>query len=151
MRLHRLSLRALFGALSISLVLASNALAGGRIFVGTMTGAAERPGPGDPDGSGTFRLELNQGQGTICFSLSVSNIALPTTGNLPAHIHEAPATDPGPVVVPLIGPDSTGTSSGCVSVSEDEIKEIRHDPDEYYVNVHNSEFPDGAVRAQLSK
>ena len=50
-----------------------------------MTGAAEAPGPGDPDGSGTAFFTLNQGQGEICFELTVANID-PATA---AHIHRA--------------------------------------------------------------
>jgi hypothetical protein len=134
--------------LSVAVVLAfSIALAGGRPLSTDMTGAAERPGPGDPDGTGTAHFTLNQGQGEICFELSVSNIA-PATA---AHIHIAPPTDPGPVVVPLTPPDASGFSSGCVSVDPELIKAIRQNPENYYVNVHNADFPAGAVRGQLSK
>lgn len=120
---------------------------GGRPFTVTMTGSAERPGPGDPDGSGTAFLTLNQGQGEVCFTLTVSNLALPATG---AHIHRAPVTSPGPIVVPLTPPDATGTSSGCATgVDPDLIKEIRQNPVDFYVNVHTTEYPAGAVRAQL--
>ena len=67
-----------------------------------MTGAAEAPGPGDPDGSGTALLRLDPGQEEICYELTVSNIA-PATA---AHIHVAPVGEPGPVVVPLVPPTS---------------------------------------------
>lgn len=50
---------------------------GGRPFTVALTGAAERPGPGDPDGSGTARLSLNPGQEEMCFTLTVENIRLP--------------------------------------------------------------------------
>lgn len=119
---------------------------GGRKLTATLTGAAEVPGPGDPDGSGTASIRLNQGQGEVCFELTVSNIA-PATA---AHIHEGAADVAGPVVVGLTAPTS-GTSSGCVSASEDLIKRIRQNPENFYVNVHNAEFPAGAVRGQLSK
>lgn len=119
---------------------------GGRPITVELTGAAERPGPGDPDGSGTATFRLNQGQGEICYELTVSNIE-PATA---AHIHVAPATAPGPVVVPLAAPTS-GSSSGCVAVDAELIKAIRQNPENYYVNVHNAPFPGGAVRAQLSK
>ena len=117
---------------------------GGRPFFVTLTGAAERPGPGDPDGSGTASFTLNQGQGEICYTLTVSGIA-PATAS---HIHRAPETSPGPVVVPLVAPTS-GTSSGCATVDPALIKEIRQNPSEFYVNVHNADFPAGAIRAQL--
>jgi hypothetical protein len=125
---------------------ASHAGEGGRPISVEMTGAAERPGPGDPDGSGTATFRLNQGQAEICYELTVSNIA-PATA---AHIHIAPETSPGPVVVPLAAPTS-GSSSGCVTASADLIKAIRQNPENYYVNVHNAPFPAGAIRAQLSK
>jgi hypothetical protein len=121
--------------------------AGGRPFSTTLTGAAEVP-PGDPDGSGTARLTLNPGQGEVCFDITVSNITLPATG---AHIHEAPAGVAGPIVIPLAAPDATGHSSGCVSADREEIMEIIQHPEDYYVNVHNADFPAGAVRGQLSK
>jgi len=130
------------------LALASIAADGGRKFTTTLTGAAEAPGPGDPDGSGSASLSLNPGVEMVCFELSVSGIALPATG---AHIHRAVAGSPGPVVVPLIPPGESGTSSGCVSASRDLILAIMQNPDGYYVNVHSTEFPAGAVRGQLSK
>ena len=133
-----------------ALVLSVGALAqdGGRPFATVLTGAAEVPGPGDPDGSGTASLRLNPGRGEVCFELSVSNVALPATG---AHIHVGTATVAGPVVVPLFPPNESGTSSGCVSADADLIKAILQNPENYYVNVHTFEYPGGAVRGQLSK
>src|SRR5262245_18284521 len=83
---------------------------GGRPLSTTMTGAAEVPGPGDPDGTGTVLLTLKSGQEEVSFDLTVSNIAPATT----AHIHVAAVGTPGPVVVPL-SPPTSGHSSGCVS------------------------------------
>src|SRR3546814_10727029 len=40
---------------------------GGRPFTVEMTGAAEVPGPGDEDGSGTATLRVNPGQGRVCY------------------------------------------------------------------------------------
>lgn len=119
---------------------------GGRKINVTMTGAAERPGPGDPDGTGNASIVLNYGQSRVCFELTVSGID-PATA---AHIHVAPPTSPGPVVIPLAAPTS-GSSSGCVDVNRELIKKIIQNPQDYYVNVHNAAFPAGAIRAQLSK
>jgi hypothetical protein len=128
------------------LALASIAADGGRQFTTTLIGAAEVPGPGDPDGSGTAVITLNPGQGTVCWELTVSGIA-PATA---AHIHEAPVGVAGPVDVPL-SPPTGGSSFGCAEVDREEIKEIIQHPEEYYVNVHNDEYPAGALRGQLSK
>ena len=46
---------------------------------------------------------------------------------------------------------SDGFSSGCVDVGRALAKEILKNPADYYVNVHNAEFPGGALRGQLSK
>ena len=132
------------------LALASIAADGGRKFTTTLTGAAEVPVPGDPDGSGTATVWLNHGQGRVCWEISVSDIQ-PV---MAAHIHVAPAGVPGPVVVPLFPPlpDADGFSSGCIEdVSRDLIKAIIQNPEGYYVNVHNAAFPAGALRGQLGK
>jgi hypothetical protein len=122
---------------------------GGRRFSVIMTGDQEAPGPGDPDGIGFAVLRLNPGTSQVCFSITVENITLPATG---AHIHEAPAGSPGPIVVPLTAPDETGSSSGCVDADREQILEIIQHPEEYYVNVHTQpDFGPGAVRGQLSR
>src|SRR5262245_4668672 len=83
---------------------------GGRPLSATMTGAAERPGPGDVDGTGTATIRVTPGLGRVCFVLNVANITLPSAA---AHIHLAPPTDPGPGVLPLTAPDpSAATQSG---------------------------------------
>jgi hypothetical protein len=131
-------------ALLFAAPLGASADDGGRPISVEMTGAAEAPGPGDPDGSGTATFTLNVGQGEICYTLTVADIA-PATA---AHIHVAPVGVPGPVVVPLAAP-TTGSSAGCAEVERDLVKAILKNPEQYYVNVHNDEFQPGAVRAQL--
>src|SRR5215207_10362710 len=120
---------------------------GGRRLTAALSGAAEVPGPGDPDGAGTAVITLNQGQGEVCFELTVSNIAAATA----AHIHTGAAGAAGPVAVTLTPPAAGGSSKGCVSADAELIKNLRQNPENFYVNVHNADFPDGAVRGQLSK
>ena len=125
---------------------AASAQDGGRPFRVAMSGAAERPGPGDPDGAGTATFRVNPGQGRICYTLTVSNID-PATA---AHIHRAPPTAAGPVVVPLAAP-TDGSSEACADIGRALAQELLRDPGAFYVNVHNAAYPAGAVRGQLSR
>ncbi len=133
-------------------ILGGPAGAEGRPFRTTLTGSAEVPGPGDPDASGTASIALNQGQDEVCFSLTWENIDGTVVA---AHIHEAPVGVAGPIVVPLFMDTSfsgTGSFSDCVAgMSGELIKDIRQNPTEYYVNIHSTVFPAGAIRGQLSK
>ena len=52
----------LFRVTGISFVLSAQDQPGGLPITITLTGAAEVPGPGDPDGTGTVRLTLNPGK-----------------------------------------------------------------------------------------
>lgn len=119
---------------------------GGRPYTVQMTGAAERPGPGDPDGSGTATFRVNAGQGRVCYTLRVSNID-PATA---AHIHRAPPPATGPVVVPLTAPTG-GSSEACADVSRALAQELIRRPGAFYVNIHNAAFPAGAIRGQLGR
>jgi hypothetical protein len=112
----------------------------------TLTGAAEVPGPGDPQGSGTLQLTLDPDKGEICYELNVANMQ-EATG---AHLHEGATGKEGPVKVALDAP-KTGASKGCTKADGPVIIAIMQKPDGYYVNVHNAAFPKGAVRGQLSK
>jgi hypothetical protein len=117
----------------------------GRPLSAMLSGSAE-VGGGDPDGTGQASFRLNQGQGQICYEVSVNDIATPTA----AHIHRGAEGVDGPPVVTL-DPPNGGSASGCETVDADLIMEIRQNPENFYVNVHNDEFPGGAVRGQLSK
>lgn len=123
----------------------------GRPFATALTGAAEVPGPGDADASGSASIVLNQGLATVCFDVSWEDI----DGTVFAsHIHVGPAGVAGPVVVTLFTGTFSGTDavSGCATgVDRGLIKAIRQDPSAYYVNVHSTVFPAGAIRGQLGK
>lgn len=107
-------------------------------FETRLSGAAERPGPGDPDGNGKFRAEL---EGTLlCWKFQENNVD-PITAR---HIHFAPATAPGPVVVPF-----GAIARGCRDITATLAAAIVANPARYYVNSHNPAFPAGAVRGQL--
>lgn len=127
------------------LVFNSPVAAGGRPLSAVLSGSSTS----DPDGSGMAHVTLNQGQEEVCFHLSYENIATPTR----AHIHRGAAGVNGPIVVPFFDFVDPPPSQGCVTGDniKDLIKEIRQNPEEFYVNIHNSDFPGGAIRGQLEK
>src|SRR5688572_19270671 len=105
---------------AVTLVLAAQQTEhGGRPLTAALIGAAEVPGPGDADGTGTAKITLNHGQGQICYELNVSNIGTATA----AHIHTGGSTVAGPVLVGLEAP-ADGSSEGCVNLAKDKIKAI---------------------------
>lgn len=115
-----------------------------RTLTANLTGEAEFPGPGDPDGGGIARVTLELDRNQVCYNIRVRKIDSATM----AHIHEGVEGAAGPVRVGL-SPPSGGFSSGCLPISRELALEILADPAEYYVNVHNPAFPGGAVRGQL--
>ena len=120
---------------------------GGRPFTTDLTGEAEVtvggvPNQGDPDGSGTASLRVNPGTGEVCWTIEVADVETITA----AHIHAAPSTTTGPVVVPL-----NPYTGGCTDVARELALAIILDPGSYYVNVHNGAFAGGALRGQLSR
>ena len=100
---------------------------------------------GEPGGHGFFTYSI---EGTeFCWTLSWQNIGTPTA----AHIHVGGRQVAGDVVIPLDDVDVPGPldPSGCRTISADLAADITEDPGAFYVNVHNAEFPPGAIRGQL--
>ena len=113
----------------------------------TLTGASVLPGPGDPDGAGTASVELDAEKAQLWLTLTLSAVAPPTS----IHLRQAPQGQTGPVVVELPPPAEGGPRAPvCVPVSSDLSRKLREEPAGYYLEVHTREFPDGALRGQLS-
>lgn len=141
-----IALVASVGLLLASVVPASGAT-GGVSFTVDLTGEAEVnaagvPNQGDLDGSGTATLTINPGLGEVCWTIEVEGVD-PITA---AHIHVAPATTTGPVVVPL-----NPYTGGCSDIDRTLAIAIIADPGSYYINVHNATYPGGALRGQLDR
>lgn len=112
----------------------------------TLTGAQE-VGGGDPDGTGRAEITVADNLDQVCWELSgISNIATPTA----AHIHQGAAGTNGPPVFTLTK-SNEGRWQGCQSDSEWDQKALEANPAGFYVNVHNAEYPGGAIRGQLSR
>lgn len=125
---------------------------GGRPLTAVLTGAAEVngqgvPNQGDPDGSGTARITVNPGLNVVCWNIEVANIATATRG----HIHQAPAGVNGPIVVEFFEVGEGQILQGCTTPTGTTARAILENPAGFYVNLHNPDFPAGAVRGQLTR
>ena len=129
-------------ALIAALFLAVSAYAATKTLTTTMTGKAESP-KGDPNGKGSAKITLNTATGKVCFRLSWSGIGTPNA----AHIHKGKKGVAGPVVVPIFG--GAPKHTGCVKGDKKTVASIAKNPGAYYVNVHNTKYPAGALRGQL--
>lgn len=137
------------GVQSVRLAVLANAENGGKPFaLDLSTEYTNQPQyAGDQDGTGSALLTVNHGQQTVCWELTVANVALPATA---AHIHKAVEGVRGPVAIGLSAPDAGGFATGCKeNVSRDLLRDILQNPADYYVNVHTTQYPAGAIRAQL--
>ncbi len=109
-----------------------------------LTGEKEVPGPGDPNGVGNAVVKVFSTK--VCSTLEVKRIE-PASG---AHIHLGFRGEAGPIVATL-KPPTDGLSRGCVEIPRALSQGLREHPSRYYVNVHNAEYPAGALRGQLRK
>lgn len=108
---------------------------------------------GDPNGSGeAYVFGIDGDATTLCYVLTVDKIE----PAMMAHIHKGAAGSNGPVVVNLAAPGD-GDAADCLTEGEagkfvgtQTVAEILANPEGFYVNVHNAEYPGGAIRGQLS-
>jgi CHRD domain-containing protein len=133
--------------LSLGFLLAASATAQTSTYTAFLTGATETPNPADPDGVGFVVLTIDQGAGTITFTAFGEGINFPATGS---HIHRGAAGVTGPVIIPFNLPFANGISQGIVQgVNAGLLAEVVANPPGYYFNIHNADFPGGAIRGQL--
>jgi hypothetical protein len=112
----------------------------------TLTGAQEVP-PGDPDGAGRAEISISDNFGQVCWDLNDITGIGPITA---AHIHRGARGVNGPPVFPLKQANEGGWK-GCASGAEWTQDRIENNPEMFYVNVHTAEYPNGAIRGQLSR
>ena len=78
--------------------------------------------------------------GDFCYALKADKIAAATM----AHVHSGAAGSNGPPVATIELSDDI-----CMAIEPDVLRAIIAHPENYYVNIHNAEFPAGAIRGQL--
>ncbi len=96
---------------------------------------------GDPDGTGRAAVTINAATGAVTWSIAAFNILTPSA----AHIHRAVAGVNGAVVF-----DFSANLVGSGTMTTVLANEILANPAGFYVNVHTSAHPGGAIRGQLS-
>ena len=117
-----------------------------------LKGNEEVPGPGDPNGRGEAAVTVKRKKRKVCFALEFRRIGEPTA----AHIHKGADGVAGPVKVTLFedpeGLPVPGAVDGCVrDLKRRLVRKLAKRPQRFYVNLHNAEYPDGAIRGQLER
>jgi hypothetical protein len=106
------------------------------------------------EGSGRAIVRVNASTDTVCYVIRVAGIGAPTepAGGLgAAHIHDLAS---GGIFVDLetawraTGADRF-TTIGCTEASSEAVDALIADPAAYYVNIHTTAFPGGAIRGPL--
>jgi hypothetical protein len=132
MRRTALALFAVLGAAAGCF--AAPALADFAVVNATMKGANEVPAA-DPLATGSAWLTLDSSTGKVCYWLITSGLAEPAGIN-------------GPIVIPFNTP-AHGFTIGCTTAALPLVQSIIDNPSGFYTNVHNAQFPGGAIRGQL--
>ncbi len=112
-----------------------------------LLGAGEAPAAYDTKGAGFAFVTLDPATGTVTYNLLAPNL----TNTTAAHIHRGPDGVAGPVVIGfanllLVNGYTSGTVTG---VSTSLINEILANPSGFYVNIHTTAYPGGAIRGRL--
>lgn len=138
----RTSAIALLAILACAGAIPAAAAPGDILLSATLSGAAETP-PTSGDATGMFMGRLNPGAGQLCYTLTSQKLDALTM----AHIHVGAEGVAGPPVVFLAPSVPTET---CIAVDKDLAAKIVARPGDYYVNIHNTPYPKGAIRGQLA-
>ncbi len=126
---------------------------------------AKIPGGGDADGRGTARFELDPATGSVCVEVAWRGLDGAVTA---AHVHRAPRGVVGPHHIDLINAEhlvgSRNLLAACVAVEAgghghgggsatpaETIQQVIDRPQDFYLNVHTTAFPAGAIRGQLGR
>jgi hypothetical protein len=115
----------------------------------TMSGAEVVPGPGDPDGTARANVTLHFSKPyTVCTATNPQgSVQRPFTA---LELHRAPAGEAGPTVITFELGLAGGTDmDGCATAEKRLMQAIQNDPELYYLEAENAEFPNGAIRGQL--
>ncbi|MEO6407931.1 MAG: CHRD domain-containing protein [Burkholderiaceae bacterium] len=114
---------------------------------------------GDPDGRAeAYVFGIDSDKTTLCYVLvgvkKIDELTMAPGNGRAAHIHRGARGTNGPVVVNLAWPQD-GQAGDCLredtagKFTNVTVQEILSNPTGFYVNIHNSVYPSGAIRGQL--
>jgi len=138
-------------ALGLTLALALLASpASAQTFGAVLTGSQEVP-PTTSPGFGNFTGTFDSTHSNITITLTVANLGAAINGY---HIHEkAPGSQSGSIVINFQGLGGTFVNNvltGTFPVAADVAARMIANPSNFYVNVHTTQFPGGAIRGDLA-
>lgn len=142
--IRKLGLASAIAGMAIALT-AGGAIADSRMFHAYLYGGNEVPNDGDPDAYGMAMVVATL-PNQLCYAVILKDAAAATA----AHIHTGAAGVAGPILVNFTSQPNVPTRfQGCATVPPATVTAIRDNSQNFYVNVHNAEFPGGAARGQL--
>ena len=106
------------------------------------------PVPPNSEGAGSFAAQSNLGQGRICWRITVTGLTDVTA----AHIHYRTGAKARQIAVPLRLPTPfSAPTKGCTNAPRALVRQILRLPGAFYVNVHTTTYPNGAISGMLKK
>lgn len=132
-------------ATAVVLVSPAAAQAEPRSYQAMLSGKQVAPRPGDPDGTGKALITIDTSINRLCYELSWSNIGEPTD----AMIHDSSIKDENTSMLIDLRLKENGPKA-CLTVDRPLLDRVVANPSGHHVEVHNNDYPDGAMRGQLS-
>ncbi|MCJ1366795.1 hypothetical protein MMC16_005925 [Acarospora aff. strigata] len=139
------------------------------VAVGAQVVNGTTPRPGPADAVGYFNYGLNSAENTICFNITLINVAgvFQSPAITATHIHQGPRGGSGPVRIAfpnpvgddklrrsvgcLVGPFTTGImTNGADNGAGFRVAQIEANPAGFFTDAHTNLFPVGVVRGQFA-
>lgn len=110
-----------------------------------MSGDQVVPEKGPPGARGEALITTENEGRTVCYQLRDQGVSTPTM----AHIHRGARGAEGFMAVDL--DRQRNGDQGCVSSDPAVAREIERNPEGFYVDLHSTDDPGGAMRGQLTR
>jgi hypothetical protein len=135
--------------IALTILSLTTSVAFGQTLGAVLTASQETP-PTTVTGFGNATVTFDATRANITVTITATNLGAPINN---FHIHEGAAGVAGPVVENLIvlgGVFVNGTMTGTFPIAADVALRMVQNPSNFYVNIHTTAFPNGAIRGQLA-